>query len=327
MIRTSEKLMTCTPNQVNNILINGGKMKKTIFLIFLFFLCAQIASAADTEIIGDLFVEGSQCVGIGCPSPPFDFNNGDLPTPITLWVNGSAPQILMRDPDVGDVDFAFLVDNSVFSIYNEDTVTPLLSIDETGLMEAAFDDSNSDGDGSTIIFEMSADNQDLAKVSDAGFSIGNVKVGFEWAFRTFEPSEGFLATKLGTGGPEFEIQNTTTDYRNVSLALGNGASCNSSGQWLDASSRDYKENIQEITSIEAMKTLKGLQPVKYNFKKDPSKDLTVGFIAEDVPDLVATKDKKALSPLEIVAVLTKVVQEQQTLVAKLTERINELEKE
>ena len=136
-----------------------------------------------------------------------------------------------------------------------------------------------------------------------------------------------MATKLGTGGGEFQIQNTSDDFRNVSLALGNGASCDSNGQWLDASSRDYKENIQEITSIEAMKTLKGLQPVKYNFKKDPSKDLTVGFIAEDVPDLVATKGKKALSPLEIVAVLTKVVQEQQTLVAKLTERINELEKE
>jgi hypothetical protein len=76
-----------------------------------------------------------------------------------------------------------------------------------------------------------------------------------------------------------------------------------------------------------MKTLKGLQPVKYNFKRDVSKDLTVGFIAEDVPDLVATKDRKGLSPLEIVAVLTKVVQEQQALVAKLSERISELEKQ
>ena len=35
----------------------------------------------------------------------------------------------------------------------------------------------------------------------------------------------------------------------------------------------------------------------------------VGFIAEEVPDLVATKDRKGLSPMDIVAVLTKVVQE------------------
>ena len=35
------------------------------------------------------------------------------------------------------------------------------------------------------------------------------------------------------------------------------------------------------------------------------------FIAEDVPDLVATKDRKGLSPMDIVAVVTKVVQDQQ----------------
>jgi hypothetical protein len=35
----------------------------------------------------------------------------------------------------------------------------------------------------------------------------------------------------------------------------------------------------------------------------------VGFIAEDVPELVAMKDRKSLSPMDIVAVLTKVVQE------------------
>jgi hypothetical protein len=35
----------------------------------------------------------------------------------------------------------------------------------------------------------------------------------------------------------------------------------------------------------------------------------VGFIAEDVPALVATADRKGLSPMDVVAVLTKVVQE------------------
>jgi hypothetical protein len=303
----------------------GGKMKKTIFLVILFFMCAPIANAVDL-ITDDLSVQGSACIGDTCPADPSPYI-GDFGSKITLWVDGSIPQILMRDPDAGDIDFALLVDDSEFGIYNEDTTTPLLTIGETGIIQAEFEDSTSTGDGLTTVFRMSADNQDLAKVSDAGFSIENVKEDFKWVFRTNEPSEGFAATKLNTGGVEFEILNTTTDFRNVSLELGNGASCNSSGQWLDASSRDYKENIQEITSIEAMKTLKGLQPVKYNFKKDPSKDLTVGFIAEDVPDLVATKDRKALSPLEIVAVLTKVVQEQQALVAKLSERITELEKE
>jgi hypothetical protein len=249
----------------------------------------------------------------------------------------------MRDPDTGAVDFALLVDDSEFGIYDEDASTRILGmesgapadslfIDSTGTVmmgnaEATFSGSNTVGDGLTTLFDMSANNTDTSSVSDAGFLLENARVGFQWAFRTTEFQQGFAATKFGTGGLEFEIRNTTSSFNNASLVMGNGASCNSSGQWLDASSRDYKENIQEITSIEALKTLKDLQPVKYNFKKDPSKDLTVGFIAEDVPDLVATKDKKALSPLEIVAVLTKVVQEQQTLVAKLSERISELEKQ
>jgi hypothetical protein len=322
--------------QANNILRYGGKMKKTIFLIILFFLCAQIASAVDEIIDGDEFVQGSECVGLLCPNSS-NFMS-DLGFTV-LWVRDSRPQIFIHDEETNDADFAILVDSSEFGIYNEDTDTRLLSIDEKGIMQAAFDDSTDVGDGLTVLFEMSVDNQETTLVSDAGFSLENVKEGFKWAFRTSEPGQGFAATKLGTGGAEFAIENTTTDFRDVSLQLGNGASCDSSGQWLDASSRDYKENIQEITSIEAMKTLKGLQPVKYNFKRDPLKDLNVGFIAEDVPDLVATKDKKALSPLEIVAVLTKVVQEQQGLIlsqkkafneqkvtiAKLTERISNLE--
>ncbi len=313
-------------------------MKKTIFLIILFFLCAQIAGAQDQTVVDNLFVKGSECVGSTTCNSPNDFMGSQLNSLITLWVDGSAPLILMRDGDTGDGDFAFFVDNSEFGIYDEDANTRILGIESgapedslfitsTGTVQATFDDSTTDGDGLTVLYEMSVNNQDPTKVSDAGFSLENAKEGFKWAFRTIETTQGFQATKLGTGGAEFQINNDTNSNANVELVLGNGASCNSSGQWLDASSRDYKENIQEITSIEALKTLKGLQPVKYNFKRDPLKDPTVGFIAEDVPDLVATNNRKGLSPLEIVAVLTKVVQEQQALVAKLSERISELEKE
>ena len=66
----------------------------------------------------------------------------------------------------------------------------------------------------------------------------------------------------------------------------------------------------------------------------------VGFIAEDVPELVATKDRKGLSPMDIVSVLTKVVQEQegliqeqqkivkqqQEIIAAHSEKITELER-
>jgi hypothetical protein len=61
--------------------------------------------------------------------------------------------------------------------------------------------------------------------------------------------------------------------------------------------------------------------VKYNYKE--SKDETyLGFIAEDVPELVATNDRKGLSPMDMVAMLTKVVQEQQKFIQQ-QQQINE----
>jgi hypothetical protein len=56
-------------------------------------------------------------------------------------------------------------------------------------------------------------------------------------------------------------------------------------------------------------------------------DRHVGFIAEDVPDLVASKDRKGLSSMDIVALLTKVVQEQQKAIKALSEKLAELQKE
>jgi hypothetical protein len=41
----------------------------------------------------------------------------------------------------------------------------------------------------------------------------------------------------------------------------------------------------------------------------------VGFIAEDVPELVATNDHKSLSPMDIVAVLTTVAKDQRVQLA------------
>ncbi|HVS00428.1 MAG TPA: tail fiber domain-containing protein [Thermoanaerobaculia bacterium] len=90
----------------------------------------------------------------------------------------------------------------------------------------------------------------------------------------------------------------------------NGATLSAGGAWLNGSSRAIKQDIAELAADEALQTVMGLAPVKYAYKVDPQ-EKHVGFIAEDVPDLVATPERKNLSALDIVAVLTKVVQEQQ----------------
>jgi hypothetical protein len=107
------------------------------------------------------------------------------------------------------------------------------------------------------------------------------------------------------------------------LYMAGGAYTNGS-QWIDASSREYKENIKELKGDEAMEALAKLNPVRFNYKAQ-REETHVGFIAEDVPALVATKDRKGMSPMDVVAVLTKVVQEQQKTIAELSGRLKELE--
>jgi hypothetical protein len=83
------------------------------------------------------------------------------------------------------------------------------------------------------------------------------------------------------------------------------------------------ENVRYLTVNDAFSVLEGLNPVRYSYKAAEGES-HVGFIAEAVPDLVATKDRKSLSPMDIVAVLTKVVQEQQKTISELKAEVAEL---
>ncbi|MEM8998125.1 MAG: tail fiber domain-containing protein [Acidobacteriota bacterium] len=101
----------------------------------------------------------------------------------------------------------------------------------------------------------------------------------------------------------------------------NGAHLTSGGVWTNGSSRTLKRDITELSGAEAMAALDGLAPVTYRYHTELD-ETYVGFIAEDVPSLVAMKDRKSLASMDVVAVLTKVVQEQQKAIEALTERLN-----
>ncbi|HEX2224759.1 MAG TPA: tail fiber domain-containing protein [Thermoanaerobaculia bacterium] len=118
---------------------------------------------------------------------------------------------------------------------------------------------------------------------------------------------------IGTNNPGFP------------LTMGSGAHVTTGGVWTDASSRDYKEQIQDLSLTDARTALDGLNPVTYKYKNTENEH-RVGFIAEDVPALVAEEDRKSLAPMDVVAVLTKVVQEQQKTIDELAAKIAELEK-
>jgi len=96
------------------------------------------------------------------------------------------------------------------------------------------------------------------------------------------------------------------------------------GNWNNASSIAYKEGVRDLSAQEAMGALLQLEPVTYRYKTDQIEE-HVGFIAEDVPELVASNDRKTLSPMDIVAVLTKVVQEQQNSIEALEAQNSDLQ--
>jgi len=111
-----------------------------------------------------------------------------------------------------------------------------------------------------------------------------------------------------------------------SLRMKSGATCSAGGMWVNASSRALKENIESLEVDEAIDALERLNPVKYNYKTDKQEEC-LGFIAEDVPDLVSTKDRKGMASMDVVAVLTKVLQEQQKTIEELKAEVERLKKE
>lgn len=97
------------------------------------------------------------------------------------------------------------------------------------------------------------------------------------------------------------------------------------GSWVNASSRALKQNINELGADDAFSALENLNPVTFAYTSNPS-DQQVGFIAEEVPELVATNDHKGIASMDVVAVLTKVVKEQQKTIEQLQQRLENVEK-
>ncbi|BAY08539.1 DUF6519 domain-containing protein [Calothrix sp. NIES-2098] len=99
------------------------------------------------------------------------------------------------------------------------------------------------------------------------------------------------------------------------------------GNLFQDSSRELKDNISEISQQEVYEILKGLNPVKYSYKNDTEQRWHLGFIAEQVPEVLASPDKTAVQPFNIVAVLAKAVKDQQAAIAKLTNLVEEQQKQ
>ncbi len=106
------------------------------------------------------------------------------------------------------------------------------------------------------------------------------------------------------------------------LHMGSGAYCTTGGVWTNASSIAFKQDVRPLGLAPAEQVLRELQPVSFRYKAAPEEQ-HLGFIAEEAPELVASRDRRGMSPMDIVAVLTRVVQEQQQTIEEQRRAIEE----
>lgn len=118
----------------------------------------------------------------------------------------------------------------------------------------------------------------------------------------------FVIGGIGDRGPE----------RRAMVAWAHTLEINHNGDWpevviqnlANGSSQERKENIAHLTLATAQQALHQLNPVEYTVKTDPRRQKRSGFIAEEAPNLVASNEQKGIFVDGIVAVLTKIVQQQ-----------------
>ena len=280
----------------------------------------------NVDLVDTVFIQKGQVkMGIGTNAPEDTLHVKGTGNLILEQENSGASKWKIATQANGGIGLRdMLSNNDPFSI-DANAPTDSLNIADNGnigmgtntpsaKLDVQWSGSNTAGDGLTNLLVLSATNSEVDKSSDAGFKLLNGDTSKGWNFRTNNGGDSFQATLQGTGGSEFTITNATTDVSGTELHLGNGAK-NIGGLWINASSRALKENIKELSTQDALAAFHKLQPVTYNYKSD-KKEQVVGFIAEDVPELVAIQSRDGLSSMDMVAVLTKVVQEQDRSLAE-----------
>jgi hypothetical protein len=95
------------------------------------------------------------------------------------------------------------------------------------------------------------------------------------------------------------------------------------GQLSNDCSRELKENIAELSSKETSAVLKSISPVKYSYKADQEHILHAGFLSEEMPELVTSSDKKSINLLDLISILTKAVQDDRQTIQRLVSVVNQ----
>ncbi len=296
--------------------------KVNLFSLLLVFVAVSLAKASYAE----LTIDPSGKVGIGTTSPTrkLDVNGdirlsgGEVNSNANIWFTTGAA---IEDQPAPGGFFVSKTDGPIH--FRSGTGNPIrMSIGTDGNVGIG-----TTSPGHKMSFGPAINNNILAlaeETTGAMRGIGAIQGSGQYGIG-FWTSLGPITPGMSNTSMYISANNNYVGIGTISpnnpLEMGSGAHVTSGGVWTNASSREYKNNIRNLTFEEAKTALEELTPTRYHYNAD-NEDEYLGFIAEDVPDLVATKDRKSLSPMDIVAVLTKVVQQQQKKIDALEARFN-----
>ncbi len=271
-----------------------------------------LLTEGDCTITGNLMLDGNLGVGTATPAFPLHIDQDNLASGIrTVW--GSDCTTCYGEFKVAQADGLVINSNTGGSwaeirFQNNGTTNMYLSHD--GKLGIGTDAPGTAlevwGDGRFGDWDQAATVQGSRLQVHNATGTGKSFLVTHYAF----PSSTAFVIE-GGGDVGIGIENPTH-----LLDVGtSGAYCDG-GAWVNGSSRAFKDNIVQLSLEQALQTLQALVPSSFTYK-DGSSETYLGFIAEDVPDLVATVDHKGLVAMDFVAVLTKVVQAQQSQIEEL----------
>jgi trimeric autotransporter adhesin len=113
------------------------------------------------------------------------------------------------------------------------------------------------------------------------------------------------------------------------LHMASGAHVTTGGVWTNASSRELKFDIEPLKYDEYtdfLTKLEDIQIVHFKYKSEPDVD-HIGMIAEDVPDEMASPDRKGIPTADAIAFLIAAVKAQQSQIKELQATVKELKKD
>ena len=310
-----------------------------------------------------LYVEGDGDIGIGTPNPVVDVHTvaGDTPTlrldqdnssgfTAQAWdLAGNESNFFLRDvsngsklpfrvqPSAPENSLTLRANNRVgMGTWSPETDVHLrrtngsaiIRIENTGngnfsgieLTRERQSGSGKTGGAIWLTSDTTSNNSDLILQSNTNTAVGNPVT-----------SDGKRLTLSTTSGFLFENGNVgigTASAPGSLLVVGTGGAVCNGTTWIDGSSRDFKKNIEDLSEedlTDLFTVLDEVDLVKFQYRnEDDGAAPRVGMIAEEMPEVLASEDRKGMELGRHVGFLMGVVKAMHEENKKMFQEISEL---